>query len=323
MIPQLLFLLGSLLIGVFTNAIVLYNVVIVLLDAAGVGFLRLLRRALRWLAWPCPAAIRHKRRVWQLLRRMDQADSYADWVAAARAVDDAEGATAWREAMASEECDERLVDETRAQLRRARKAGDIHTLMFHLRSLMSRHFGGIDNPQLYKRSFTGTKKTVERYLTEVCACIDAVAAAPPSLVPSAAKRDFIETCRLSIGRTALALSGGGSLAMAHMGVVRVLISAGLLPRVISGTSGGVRSVMLDAACKVLRCYYVPRGPPLSRVADLPLAATSRCPAHPPVCLFVCLHVCRIDLQSIIAAMMALYTDEELMREYLRPDIVSR
>lgn len=247
MIPQLLFLLGSLLIGAFTNAIVLYNVIIVLLDAAGVGFLRLLRRAFRWLAWPCPTAIRHKRRIWQLLRRMDQADSYADWIAAARAVDDAEGATAWREALLSEECDERLVDETRAQLRRARKAGDIHTLMFHLRSLMSRHFGGIDNPQLYKRSFTGTKKTVERYLTEVCACIDAVAAAPSNLVPHAAKRDFIETCRLSIGRTALALSGGGSLAMAHMGVVRVLISAGLLPRVISGTSGGVREQPLCSA----------------------------------------------------------------------------
>lgn len=49
---------------------------------------------------------------------------------------------------------------------------------------------------------------------------------------------FLVTLRLSLGRTALCLSGGGSLAMYHMGIVRVLIEQQCLPRVISGTSGG-------------------------------------------------------------------------------------
>lgn len=49
---------------------------------------------------------------------------------------------------------------------------------------------------------------------------------------------FLVTLRLSFGRTALCLSGGGSLAMYHMGIIRTLIELKCLPRVISGTSGG-------------------------------------------------------------------------------------
>jgi predicted acylesterase/phospholipase RssA len=44
--------------------------------------------------------------------------------------------------------------------------------------------------------------------------------------------------RVSLGNTAMCLSGGGSLAMYHMGVVKALISLNCLPNVISGTSGG-------------------------------------------------------------------------------------
>ena len=53
-----------------------------------------------------------------------------------------------------------------------------------------------------------------------------------------------ETLRLvsethrSLGRTALCLSGGGALAMYHFGVIKTLLEQGLLPQVISGTSGG-------------------------------------------------------------------------------------
>ena len=59
-----------------------------------------------------------------------------------------------------------------------------------------------------------------------------------------ADADVRETLRLvseahrSLGRTALCLSGGGALAMYHFGVIKVLLEEGLLPQVISGTSGG-------------------------------------------------------------------------------------
>ena len=52
------------------------------------------------------------------------------------------------------------------------------------------------------------------------------------------RRAFIEVLRLSHGRTALALSGGGGLALAHIGVCQGLAERGLLPRVVAGASGG-------------------------------------------------------------------------------------
>jgi TAG lipase/steryl ester hydrolase/phospholipase A2/LPA acyltransferase len=52
------------------------------------------------------------------------------------------------------------------------------------------------------------------------------------------KAAFVAAARHAHGCTALCLSGGGAIAMYHMGVVRELLAAGVLPSVISGTSGG-------------------------------------------------------------------------------------
>ena len=53
-----------------------------------------------------------------------------------------------------------------------------------------------------------------------------------------AKLEFFKSRRRSVGRTALCLSGGGSLSMYHMGVVKCMIDQKCLPSVINGTSGG-------------------------------------------------------------------------------------
>jgi predicted acylesterase/phospholipase RssA len=50
-------------------------------------------------------------------------------------------------------------------------------------------------------------------------------------------RFFLEM-RHSLGRSALLLSGGITLGMYHLGVVKALHTNGLLPRVISGSSAG-------------------------------------------------------------------------------------
>lgn len=76
---------------------------------------------------------------------------------------------------------------------------------------------------------------------------------------------WLEARQRALGRTALCLSGGGSLAMYHMGVCRFLLEQGLMPEVISGVSGG----------------------------------------------------------SIIAAFLAIHTDEEIMQDMFVPDIVLR
>lgn len=49
---------------------------------------------------------------------------------------------------------------------------------------------------------------------------------------------FSEFAVCTFGRSALCLSGGGAIALQHFGVVDELFKRGLLPKVISGTSGG-------------------------------------------------------------------------------------
>jgi predicted acylesterase/phospholipase RssA len=60
------------------------------------------------------------------------------------------------------------------------------------------------------------------------------------------KHDFFMNIRQSFGRTALLLSGGGTLGLNHIGVVKCLHENQLLPRIISGASSG--SVMASLVC---------------------------------------------------------------------------
>lgn len=73
--------------------------------------------------------------------------------------------------------------------------------------------------------------------SDVCASLMRIADGHPELSP-ADKASFFTSLRHAHGRSALVLSGGGALALSHLGVVSVLSSRGLLPRVVSGTSGG-------------------------------------------------------------------------------------
>jgi TAG lipase/lysophosphatidylethanolamine acyltransferase len=52
------------------------------------------------------------------------------------------------------------------------------------------------------------------------------------------KFEFFFETRQAFGRSALLLSGGATLGMYHLGVVKVLAENQLLPRVISGSSVG-------------------------------------------------------------------------------------
>jgi hypothetical protein len=246
-------------------AVVLWNVGVIVASMGGAWAVSRLRLLLRWVTWPVPSRWRRKREVWQAMRQLRSATSYEQWLAAARQLDALEGGDEWRAERTSDEFDWALVEETTSSLKRARKAGDTAALAFVLRTVMHRGYGGIDRASLYSHAHTGTKHTIDAFLQEVNKGLDAVSAASDAAMPTAAKAEFFESCRLSLGRTALALSGGGSLAMTHMGVVRTLLSAGLMPRVVAGTSGG----------------------------------------------------------AIVAAMLALHTDDELLTSVLVPDVVNR
>lgn len=215
--------------------VVYYNVVCVTVELVLLVVLRAARRGLRSVSLS-PSRWRFKRRVWDLKQQMVTAPNFESWLKAARALDDMEGGTAWRAERTSDEYDAELVVATTRSLREHRRARDARGLMLALRSVVHRGYGGITRPALFEHAYTGTKVALEALVTEVCSCLDIVSDAPD--IPETLKASFIDQLRVQLGRTALALSGGGVLALAHAGVVRTLLSAGLLPRVISGTSGG-------------------------------------------------------------------------------------
>lgn len=95
------------------------------------------------------------------------------------------------------------------------------------------------NPELYTQALSGTKQLVEEYVQTVCESLDKIC--DTDWGPEFGLQDkfefFFET-RQAFGRSALCLSGGATLGMYHLGVLKTLHEQNLLPRVISGSSVG-------------------------------------------------------------------------------------
>ena len=94
-------------------------------------------------------------------------------------------------------------------------------------------YGNLYNTYCY----IGTKYIIEKYYKCLSECVELIS----DSAMNGSNNECIEyfyRCKRSLGRTALCLSGGGSLSMTHCGVIRVLIFNNCLPKVISGTSGG-------------------------------------------------------------------------------------
>lgn len=113
-------------------------------------------------------------------------------------------------------------------------------MMHLLRTALSRDLGGTDNVDLYRHSYVGTKDLIERYVESTIEAIEAVVT-HSRLDPGIEYKDLLEGmlfARQSFGRSALLLSGGGTFGMSHIGVLKALFEAQLLPRIISGASAG-------------------------------------------------------------------------------------
>jgi TAG lipase/steryl ester hydrolase/phospholipase A2/LPA acyltransferase len=130
----------------------------------------------------------------------------------------------------------------------ARTNGDISTMMYLIRTALSREVGGIGSTDLYCHSCIGTKALIERYVDSAVRTIRSVvdrAAYQTEMDP----RELLEGmvyARQSFGRSALLLSGGATFGMAHIGVLKTLYEQQLLPRIMSGASAG--SIVCAVAC---------------------------------------------------------------------------
>jgi TAG lipase / steryl ester hydrolase / phospholipase A2 / LPA acyltransferase len=79
----------------------------------------------------------------------------------------------------------------------------------NLSQVVKRNCFGIDQEQLHSQATLGTKLVIEEFVGTVNSCLAFLASS--SSVPTEQKLSFFRKLDWSLGKTALGLSGGGSL----------------------------------------------------------------------------------------------------------------
>jgi TAG lipase/steryl ester hydrolase/phospholipase A2/LPA acyltransferase len=171
-------------------------------------------------------------------KALTTATSYAEWYESALELDRHEGRDKWRDERESEDYDFRLLASRVRVLKRLRRNHDADRTIFRLREELHGNLGNMANPALYQHARTGTKKLINEYLDEVCICLQLLSDSDSEALPLMRKRQFLKRAARSFGRSSLLLSGGASLGIFHFGVIKELEAAGILPRVITGSSAG-------------------------------------------------------------------------------------
>ncbi len=200
-----------------------------------------------------------QKRARESLLAMKSADNYAAWREAALAFDAATGFEDWKHEDESADYDWKLIRTRLAQIRQFRETGQIARLVHHLRQGLHWNLGNLANPALYGHAFHGTKKLVESYLAEVVLALNFLCDGSFDELDAEAKRKLFKETAISFGRSALMLSGGATLGLFHVGVVKALVREDLLPEVISGSSAGsvVASVVGTRAPEELEALLNP------------------------------------------------------------------
>jgi predicted acylesterase/phospholipase RssA len=181
------------------------------------------------------------RKIRKYLRRLSQAMNLQEYRKAARHLDSAAGLDLWKKTGDSPFFSLKLVESHTHALLLAKEMDDRPALIKTLKaSLCDSNFGGVLNEALYSQSWDGTKTVVEEYLGAVTMGICHLRASLHSDPHDETLRsELIDlTSKSSYGRTALCLSGGGTIALQHIGVILTLIAEDICPNVICGTSGG-------------------------------------------------------------------------------------
>ena len=176
---------------------------------------------------------------------MESASSYDEWKAAAKRKDIESGREGWKHTDESRLFDYELVRRRLDHIRDLRRKGDDIGLYFALQEGIHGNFGGMGRAPLYQRTAFGTKQLIVDYVDATVDALEHLAKEEVTAMSFDVKLDFFRRASLCFGHTALMLSGSGSMFFFHIGVLRALGAEGLLPKILSGSSGGamVASVM--------------------------------------------------------------------------------
>lgn len=174
----------------------------------------------------------------KLEQAMRRATSYGQWRQLAEAHDEQTGGDVWRRRAESNLYDSANINKRLRRLRRLRKKGDDQGLLFVLNEGIHGNMAGMGNSALYQRALCGTKLLIEDYIHEICESLLQLSPRRLKSVPWAERIEFFQRASHCYGRSALMLSGGGTLGYFHFGVLKALIEQELCPVVISGASAG-------------------------------------------------------------------------------------
>lgn len=169
---------------------------------------------------------------------MVQSTTYAEWVEHARQHDKVSGMEKWKATEHTSLYDYAEISLRLRHLKQLRGRNDAHGLLFTLNEGIHGNMGGMGKPVLYTRAKYGTKDLINEYIDEIVNTLDFLAKDESGDLDFDEKIDFFHRASLCFGRSALMLSGAGTLGLFHMGVVKALSENGVLPRVISGSSAG-------------------------------------------------------------------------------------
>lgn len=197
----------------------------------------------QWVTW------RGKRQ--RLRLNLSAQTNYPDWLNAAQELDAHLGNDKWKQINEYAYYDHLTINKVVAQLKSTRKDAEreiqdsrasvnelpaVEELRSLLEACVRNNFGGVENPRMYSEAYSGTKDLVQEYIDEVHACIQLIS--DSKQIDRETKYQHFKHLDTNLGRTALCLSGGATFAYYHFGVVRALLDNGVLPEIITGTSGG-------------------------------------------------------------------------------------
>jgi predicted acylesterase/phospholipase RssA len=192
-------------------------------------------------------------------RKLHSAQTYEEWVDAAKELDTYLGNDKWKTQSDYAYYDAKTVKRVISQLTELRErtgreasAGSdgrgglraIDELKSMLEACIKNNFVGVENPRLYSETYIGTKDLVQDFVDQVEQSLKVVLSSDQ--VTNKDKETFFKHLELNYGRTALCLSGGATFAYYHFGVVKALLDTGNLPNIITGTSGGALVAALVA-----------------------------------------------------------------------------
>lgn len=172
---------------------------------------------------------------------LESAPSYSEYQARALKLDSHLGTERWKKAFPQKVNTKLLIALTKKMKRNSDKPAKLLNILKH--ASCKPDVGGIEAEHLYSNSFIGTSYIVQEYVDTVSESLKII---NHSHLPGQIKKDFFTDAYDEYGRTALCLSGGAQLAYGHLGVVKALFDAGMLPKIITGSSAGCVAAALIA-----------------------------------------------------------------------------